>query len=77
MIDTPKLVKRLEDAGMGRPQAEAFSEGLADGLKGASVGKPEFDAAVKLVTARLDTHDKLLWFIAAGVVALFVRSFFP
>jgi hypothetical protein len=39
--------------------------------------RSDMEAAVARLTQRLDTHDKLLWFIAAGIVALFARSFFP
>jgi hypothetical protein len=39
--------------------------------------RTDMEAAVARLTQRLDTHDKLLWFIAAGIVALFARSFFP
>jgi hypothetical protein len=39
--------------------------------------RADMEAAVARLTQRLDTHGKLLWFIAAGIVALFARSFFP
>ncbi len=88
MIDTLKLTQDLEAAGMARPQAEKVSTALKQNLSDATVSKAEFDAGLRLLrtdldaavarlTQRLDTHDKLLWFIAAGIVALFARSFFP
>jgi hypothetical protein len=73
---------------MARPQAEKASIALKENLSGATVGKGGFDAGLRPLRAdldaavarraqRLDTRDKLAWFIAAGIVALFARSFFP
>jgi hypothetical protein len=68
------------DAGLGLLRTE-LDGGLrslrTDMENGLRLLRANMEAAVARLTQRLDTHDKLLWFIAAGIVALFARSFFP
>jgi hypothetical protein len=64
-----RLLRADLDGGLGLLRAE-----LDAGLRSL---RSDMEAAVARLTRRLDTHDKLLWFIAAGIVALFARSFFP
>lgn len=51
-IDTLRYVKRLEAAGLPRPQAEAHAEGLRDEIVPQLATKSDLDAAV----ARLETN---------------------
>ena len=68
------------DAGLGLLRTE-LDGGLrslrTDMENGLRLLRADMEAAVARLAQRLDTHDKLLWFIAAGIVALFARSFFP
>jgi hypothetical protein len=68
------------DAGLGLLRTE-LDGGLrslrTDMENGLRLLRADMEAAVARLTQRLDTHDKLLWFIAAGIVTLFARSFFP
>jgi hypothetical protein len=72
------LKQNLSDATVSKaefdPGLRSLRTDLDDGLRSL---RTDLEAAVARLTQRLDTHDRLLWFIAAGIVALFARSFFP
>jgi hypothetical protein len=60
MIDTLKLSRRLQGAGMNQRQAEELAEGLAEGLSTAAVSREHFDAKL----------DAFYWRIIAAVAGL-------
>lgn len=61
MIDTLKLTRRLESAGMPRAQAEELSEGLAEGLREQFTQRfDRIDARLDGIDDRLDGVDKRL-----------------
>jgi hypothetical protein len=67
MIDTLKLARRMEAAGMQPQQAEALAEGLSDGLKDGYVTNERLDVALSKLKTEL-----IVWIV--GTVGLGVLA---
>lgn len=83
MIDTLKLAKRLTAAHMPAEQAEALSEGLAEGLKESAVSREYFDTRRAEDRAYVDSRRaedrayvdaefRLLKWMIGGVYAILI-----
>jgi hypothetical protein len=67
MIDTLKLCRRMEAAGMSQEQADTLAEGLHESLKDSYVTNEKFDVALSKLKTELT-----IWIVTAvglGVLA--------
>ena len=67
-FDTLGYAKRLRDAGVPNPQAEAHAEAAREFIRGEVVTKTDMQAAIDTLTLRLTV--RLGGMIAAGIGAL-------
>jgi hypothetical protein len=67
-FDTLGYAKRLRDAGVSNPQAEAHAEAAREFIMGEVVTKTDMQAAMETLTLRLTV--RLGGMIAAGIGAL-------
>jgi hypothetical protein len=67
-FDTLGYAKRLRDAGVPNPQAEAHAEAARESIMGEVVTKTDMQAAMDTLTLRLTV--RLGGMIAAGIGAL-------
>ena len=59
-FDTLEYVRRLQEAGIAAPQAEAQARALADALTGRVVFRDDLDAVEARLISRLDSLDNRL-----------------
>ena len=75
--DTHKFIRRLKDAGVPEPQAEALAEALRDAQGEAEIVTKQ-DLQIELAPIKADVQliKWMLGILLAGVASLFIKSFF-
>lgn len=76
MLDTLKLVRRLQDGGMAREQAEALSTSLAEGLGEQVATKTDLELVETRLSGKIEQLRIMIGITIAGILAVLVRSFF-
>ncbi len=76
-FDTHKFIRRLKDAGVPEPQAEAMAEALRDAQGEAEIVTRQ-DLQLELAPIKADVQliKWMLGILLAGVASLVIKSFF-
>ncbi len=76
-FDTHKFIRRLKDAGVPEPQAEALAEALRDAQGEAEIVTKQ-DLQIELAPIKADVQliKWMLGILLAGVASLVIKSFF-
>lgn len=76
-FDTHKFIRRLKDAGVPEPQAEAMAEALRDAQGEAElVTKQDLQLELAPIKADVQLIKWMLGILLAGVASLVIKSFF-
>ncbi|GMU49631.1 MAG: hypothetical protein AMXMBFR31_18570 [Candidatus Desulfobacillus denitrificans] len=76
-FDTHKSIRRLKDAGVPEPQAEALAEALRDAQgKAEIVTKQDLQIELAPIKADVQLIKWMLGILLAGVASLVIKSFF-
>lgn len=76
-FDTHKFIRRLKEAGVPEPQAEAMAEALRDAQGEAElVTKQDLQLELAPIKADVQLIKWMLGILLAGVASLVIKSFF-
>jgi hypothetical protein len=74
MLDTLKLAKRMEAAGLAHEQAEAIAEGLNEGLKESYISREYLDSRLEKLRSELIWSTILIVGIFDGILFFLLKK---